>query len=145
MDPKQAPGVRVTSCIPMATPRLGTRPGAWAAGAALVLALVAGFAWTRQAHARTPWSLRPERISYCDRSYQRAPTWSSRSGEEIGVSDRRPLHQVGRVPPFIGRPVLAPDSTRVDGWVGTEAPCVTAILVEVGEDRFVSYGLVGGP
>lgn len=112
----------------------------------VVLAISALFAWTRQAHAKTPWSVRPERISHCDRDYQRNPTWVVVSGQEI--RDRRagagsPLEQVGRIPPLFGRPVLAPKPVPVEGWA--EPPCTTALLLEVGDDSYVSYGLLGGP
>ena len=128
----------------MALPRLRTFAYAsWVVVA--VLAIWAVFAWTRQAHAMTPWSLRPERISYRDRDYQRNPAWAVVSGKELrdlGVGTGH-FEQVGRIPPIFGRPVLAPKAVPVDGWA--EPPCTTALLLEVGDDSYVSYGLLGGP
>lgn len=135
----------VRSYLLMPVPRLRTFAYAWWLVAA-VLAIWALFAWTRQAHAMTPWSLRPERISYCDRDYQRNPEWVVVSGTELrdlGVGTGRLFEQVGRIPPIFGRPVLAPKAVPVNGW--TEPPCTTALLLKVGDDSYVSYGLLGGP
>lgn len=127
----------VRSYPPMALPRLRTFAYAsWVVVA--VLAIWAVVAWTRQAHAMTPWSLRPERISYCDRDYQRNPAWVVVSGKELrdlrvgtgppsSRSDGSRPYSAGRFSPRRQFPSTAGQSLRaLPGYCSKSATTATS-------------------
>lgn len=122
------------------TPRIRRVRRAWPA--MFAVAIIAGFvAWSQQTHAGAPWQLSPDRIILCGRTYQRFAADPPRSGAEMAERERsRPLEQVGRIPPLIGRPVLAVRTERRPGW----ELCAAGVWLKVDDDRFRHYDLVGG-
>jgi hypothetical protein len=106
----------------------------------------AAFAY-RAAYGTFAWWRPPARISWCGRNYlpSNGPTLS-----RSGVEQRResligdapyPMITVGRLPPLVGRPVLA---SLNPGAVGDE-PCAMAVYVEIGPDAYRQYEISGGP
>lgn len=118
------------------------RRGRRASPAILVVVTIAGFvAWSQQTHAGAPWQLSPDRIILCGRTYQRFADDPPLSGAEMAELElSRPLEQVGRIPPLVGRPVLAVRTERRPGW----ELCAAGVWLKVDADRFQRYGLVGG-
>ncbi len=116
--------------------------------AVAVAVLVVFVVWTRQARARVPWERHPERILYCDRTYRRSETWFAMSASEIdslAIGGSAPLEQVGRIPPLVGQPILARDSVRPEGWSGSWELCTSGLWLEISDDKYTYYGLLGGP
>ncbi|NLT56429.1 MAG: hypothetical protein GXX79_18090 [Actinomycetales bacterium] len=104
----------------------------------------------RQAYGTWAWWRAPRNISWCGRTYHRGigPTVTRAMIESQSVSlpgdAPYPLATVTRIPPAVGRPVLAqpiPAARRRDLGL----PCAMVVYLETGDDRYTGYELVGGP
>jgi hypothetical protein len=114
---------------------------------ALALACAtAAFAY-RAAYGTFAWWRPPARISWCGRTYlpTNLPTLS-----RSGVEQRResligdapyPVITVTRLPPVVGRPVLASVNPGATG----DEPCAMAVYLEIGRDAYRQYEISGGP
>jgi hypothetical protein len=136
------------------TPSRGRRIIGALAAVALVLGLV-GAASIAYRRAYGTWWQTPQRISFCDRTYTSAQSpvlltraeVESRAGSLWAIKDvDRTLRVVATVPPLpvVGKPVLAvvaPPLAREEKGL----PCAMALYLQIGADRYVPFGLSGGP
>lgn len=126
------------------------RRAAWVVAVALALACVsAAFAY-RAAYGTFAWWRPPARISWCGRTYLpgNGPTLTRSEVEQRRASligdAPYPVVTVTRVPPLVGRPVLAsvtPEARRER----LHLPCAMAVYLEIDPDAYRQYELSGGP
>ena len=117
--------------------------------ALIVIAALAGTLGYRKAYGT--WWGAPERIDYCGRTYLHGYTGLNRAtieqrfaGASFPGDAPYPLVTVGKVPPVVGRPLLAavvPEATRHRLGV----PCTMGVYLQTGADEYTAYGLLGGP
>jgi len=94
----------------------------------------------RGTYSNWPWQGPPVRLHSCGRTYENSIRKAYRARD---VSDSG-LREMFRAPPVVGRQVLV---ARSDGTQDRRRAtrCATGIYVRTGEDRYESYGLLGGP
>ncbi|HEX6876238.1 MAG TPA: hypothetical protein VF165_11320 [Nocardioidaceae bacterium] len=104
---------------------------------------------TRATYGTTVWWEAPRRIQWCDRAYIQQGTHISRDRIQPGEATDGtpiPLTTVGRVPPRIGRPLLAsvtPPQQR--DFAQPPLPCAMGLYLWDGPDDYLVYSLSGGP
>lgn len=135
-------------------PSRGRRVVGALAAVALVLGVI-GAASVAYRRAYGTWWQTPQRISFCERTYTSAqsPVLLTRAEVEsrvgsLGVRNDadRTLRVVATVPPLpvVGKPVLAvvvPPLDREEKGL----PCTMALYLQISADRYVPFGLSGGP
>ena len=97
------------------------------------------------------WWQTPDRVSYCERTYRSATPGLSLDAiknRESKTSQRGdspyPVTTVGKVPPVIGRPLLAAVTpAEVRRQLGV--PCSMGVYLKTGTDTYTAYTLLGGP
>jgi hypothetical protein len=118
--------------------------------AAVPLVLVAAQLAYRMAYGTLAWWEDPEQIAWCGRDYVpgQGPLLTRAEVDRLrGSLDGEPPYPVTtvtRVPPVVGRPVLAsltPPATRDRLGV----PCAMAVFLQTGPDSYRTYVIVGGP
>jgi hypothetical protein len=119
------------------------------AGGLCVLLGVAVTASTQVAYGTVDWWGTPSRIHWCGRNYDASGRSVSR-GEiptaQLGDAAPTPLTTIGRLPPVVGRRLLASVTpVQQRGAVHPALPCSMGIYLEQGDDRFAEYSLSGGP
>ena len=82
----------------------------------------------------------PPRIHFCDRNYLPAPITATQSRREV---DDDPLARIGTTPS--GMPVMANVLSPASRAYSHTAVCTMVVWVEMGPDRYLAYGLSGGP
>jgi hypothetical protein len=116
----------------------------------LVVAATAAALAYRSAYGTFAWWDDPAQISWCGRTYLPgdAPLQTRAEVEQqrgrIGDDDPYPVVTVARIPPVIGRSVLAsvtPPETRER----LQVPCAMAVFYESEPDGFRAYTISGGP
>ena len=112
--------------------------------------MVAGVALAYQ-QTYGAWWQTPDRVSYCERTYR-----SSTPGLSLDVIKNResktsltgdppyPVTTVGKVPPVVGRPLLAP-VTPAERRRQLDVPCSMGVYLKTGPDTYTAYTLIGGP
>lgn len=109
----------------------------------------AAFAY-RAAYGTFAWWRQPARISWCGRDYlpSRRPALTRSAVEQQRASligdAPYPVVTVTRLPPVVGRPVLAsvtPEAVRHR----LHLPCATIVYLETDTDAYRPYVLSGGP
>lgn len=114
---------------------------------ALALACATAAIAYRAAYGTFAWWRPATRISWCGRTYlpSNLPTLT-----RSGIEQRResllgdapyPVITVTRLPPLVGRPVLASVNPRATG----DEPCAMAVYLETGPDAYRQYEISGGP
>jgi hypothetical protein len=104
---------------------------------------------TRATYGTMVWWEAPARIHWCDRDYLQHGTHVSREGIQPGESidgTAYPVTTVGRLPPGIGRSLLAsvtPPQQR--DTAQPPLPCTMALYLWDGPDDYLVYSLSGGP
>jgi hypothetical protein len=121
-------------------------------GVAVALAVAGGSAVLayRTAYGTFAWWGQPARISWCGRDYlpSKGPDLTRSAVEQQRASligdAPYPVVTVTRLPPLVGRPVLAsvtPDAVRHR----LHLPCATTIYLKTDPDAYRPYVLSGGP
>lgn len=85
----------------------------------------------------------PPGTSAYARGLRPAVSYDDVQASPIGGSE--PLDRVGQIPPLFGRQVLARDAVPVESWSGSLDLCAVHLWLEVGDDQFIGYALLGGP
>jgi hypothetical protein len=120
------------------------------AAAITVLVCASGAVASHTAYGTLAWWGEPERISWCGRDYLPAEgTLLTRAVVEqqrasVPGDAPYPVTTVTRIPPLVGRPVLAsvtPAATRDRLHV----PCAMVVYLETDTDAYRPYVLSGGP
>lgn len=100
------------------------------------------------------WWQTPQRITYCDRTYETG-NGPAISRDEIEKRESKtalpgdapyPIVTVGKVPPIVGQPLLAavtPEAAR--HRFDQPLPCAMGVYLKTGADAYTSYGILGGP
>lgn len=102
--------------------------------AIVVVAGLGASLWSRASFHEWPWQDRPDRVHACGRDFEHAD-------EAIGAG------------PFTKTYVVAHAAKEIQSWptlrgkreVWASSPCGTGVYVRTGSDRFLGYGLLGGP
>lgn len=119
----------------------------------VVVVLVVVVAGATLAYKQTygTWWQTPDRVSYCERTYGSATPGLSLDAIENRESKTAlpgdtpyPVTTVGKVPPVIGRPLLAA-VTPAERRRQLGAPCSTQVYLKTGTDTYTAYTLLGGP
>jgi hypothetical protein len=117
--------------------------------ASAVACASAAFAY-RTAYGTFAWWRQPARISWCGRVYlpSSGPNLIRSAVEQQRASlpgdAPYPVVTVTRLPPLVGRPVLAsvtPEASRHR----LHLPCAMTVYLETGPDAYRPYVLSGGP
>lgn len=115
----------------------------------VAMLLGAGLLWYRVVyHSFALWTA-PPRITYCDRDYQTNGMTLTREQIDADPVSRPgnppyPLSSIRPAIPVLGWTIWAkitPQNERTE--LGT--PCTMVIYLRQEPDRYLSYGLVGGP
>jgi hypothetical protein len=120
---------------------------------AIIIALALGSVGYRKAYGAW-WPQPPDHFSYCGRFYEtnhslvlsRAGVTKAESKTGLPGEGPYPVVTVGRVPPVIGRPLLAavtPDASRQK--FDPPLPCAMGLFLKTGADEYTGYFLLGGP
>jgi hypothetical protein len=130
--------------------RVAARRGALILAALLILAGLGGAVAYGTSYGTLAWWSDPAKITWCGRVYlpSTGPTVSRATVEQQRASlpgdQPYPVTEVTRVPPLIGRAVLAsvtPPATRERLGI----PCAMVVYLDEGADSYRPYVLSGGP
>lgn len=100
----------------------------------LLIAAAGASAWSRVAFHEWPWQDHPDRVHTCGRDFEHAD----------GATGAGPYTEAY---------VVAQGAKQVRSWptlrgeraIWAASPCGLGVFVRTGADRFLGYGLVGGP
>jgi len=117
--------------------------------AVLVLAGLTGELVYRGAYGTFAWWSDPARISYCGRDYLPSAMTVTHARIEheraaLLKDPPYPVVTVAKVPPVIGRPLLASVTPEVRR-AGSQLPCAMVVYLETGPDAYRPYVISGGP
>ena len=125
---------------PEQRPRL-LRTVAYCSLALIVVAAGCFALWYRSNYWIWPGQDATARVHWCERDYQNdgppAETW-----RQVSAASRWPVRDVGRYPP-LGLPGQELFAAIYPG--AQPSSCATSVYVRIGQDKYQSYTLLGGP
>ena len=113
------------------------------AGAALAIVLVAAAAvaiWYRGTYHVWPGQAAGSQVHWCGRDYENDQgPGSAETLQQAKAGSSLPLRAAGSYPP------IGPQQLFAVSMAGQPAACPTVVFLKTGPDRYLPYGLLGGP